>query len=1075
MCKSLEIPTYRKDAFTFCYKFYFSFNISTLILMIIYHIYINPFKDPTIKDCIHNWKLSPIYDIYITDEKTSESIQFGELEKYSDDDLYIKSTDIYKWKNKYLNVKRLDTKIKDLDEKDYNSSNTKPINYLKIDNRPYSDLSNSKTIKIDDNNYLHYTNDNSLSVLVDLKISNKSPFTHCEEEKNICFLYYCSVFENKNEGKREIIDIDSSDNFIKYNNIEIEIKNKNSFGFYKPESFQLYEIDNILEKKNVMNNIITMEALDISFIVINIFLRIIRFICFYFIKRLYKVSICECDCKGEEHHFSFFNIILAIIQVINLAIIIYFYSLFSEIKSTYALTESVEIFDDSDFFNYLKALIYIEFINLFFILISDFKYYFSEYDYLTSYIDCSNILIPCLYKKKEKKYDILYNELIVNKKALNEKLEEFENLDNKIRITPNSIELKEIRYNNLKSKLNSEKEDELSRLNEILKCRDKVIEDLKASINIQKDLKINIEKNLKLDINCIYFDTTIDGGNESSNGYIFFKFLKNSIKGLFFGIKSEDDLINLLSELGKNFKFVLIIKGSEEDKDLIQGYSDYFSDIIVFSVKSPETKELLKINNVSIEDTYLDIIKKLEKIHESKKQIYDINLMKQYKPYKLALYSDYEIYKYKICHRKLLENTILKKDIENIQEEEFYKGLSENEYNEFISFINNLEEIKDGEKIDTPLNDENIFEKTLKDDNSILSNSKSIDIKEKNIIENENDNINEIITTTEPLIPDNYKNIRENEPLLDNDNENDNELIRDNQNSYLNRNNNRENNRIIKINRNHEDDIIKVDNKINNDKNLLGKIEKTRKQKIKDFFIKKGYNYKDSRYLARLYTSDEEKFYKYINNWLLTLNQEIFEKISPITGKIINILYQQISAKSKKLNNDTNMKLYRGFSIKKTDIFLYKACEGDIMCYPSFLSMTTDKTVAKNFIKDDDEITDLKKMCSCLIKLDYNIKEGCKEQGADISSYSNYDEKEILFPPFSFFKIEKVKCDKNKHEGTKKNPFKINLKIINRDFYLDRAIFEKKDFIYDRKNNIWVLKEEIKDDNNDSNLLISNS
>ena len=190
MCKSLEIPTYRKDAFTFCYKFYFSFNISTLILMIIYHIYINPFKDPTIKDCIYNWKLSPIYDIYITDEKTSESIQFGELEKYSDDDLYIKSTDIYKWKNKYLNVKRLDTKIKDLDEKDYNSSNTKPINYLKIDNRPYSDLSNSKTIKIDDNNYLHYTNDNSLSVLVDLKISNKSPFTHCEEEKNICFLYY---------------------------------------------------------------------------------------------------------------------------------------------------------------------------------------------------------------------------------------------------------------------------------------------------------------------------------------------------------------------------------------------------------------------------------------------------------------------------------------------------------------------------------------------------------------------------------------------------------------------------------------------------------------------------------------------------------------------------------------------------------------------------------------------------------------------------------------------------------------------------------------------------------------------
>lgn len=40
----------------------------------------------------------------------------------------------------------------------------------------------------------------------------------------------------------------------------------------------------------------------------------------------------------------------------------------------------------------------------------------------------------------------------------------------------------------------------------------------------QKLFKSLNKEKLKLDINCIYYDRTIDGGDESSSGYEFFKF-----------------------------------------------------------------------------------------------------------------------------------------------------------------------------------------------------------------------------------------------------------------------------------------------------------------------------------------------------------------------------------------------------------------------------------------------------------------------------------------------------------------------------------------------------------------------
>ena len=72
-------------------------------------------------------------------------------------------------------------------------------------------------------------------------------------------------------------------------------------------------------------------------------------------------------------------------------------------------------------------------------------------------------------------------------------------------------------------------------------------------------------------------------------------------------------------------------------------------------------------------------------------------------------------------------------------------------------------------------------------------------------------------------------------------------------------------------------------------KKYLGVIEKRRKENIKNYLQNNGYN--DSRYLLSLYISNNEKFYIYINKWLMSLKYEIYKKMSPIIGKIITLLY----------------------------------------------------------------------------------------------------------------------------------------------------------------------------------------
>ena len=315
------------------------------------------------------------------------------------------------------------------------------------------------------------------------------------------------------------------------------------------------------------------------------------------------------------------NIILIIIHIINLAFLITILCLF-ELSFDNSYTK---------FFTYHKSveniriiliiLIVSELLSIFFTLPSDFVFYYEEWDYLNDEWDSSHVFFLCLLFCLRKKLYKIESEENQKDNDLEINREELLNLEGKIKTIPYNIELKEIRYNNLLNKLNEDEKEEIEKLHQKINEMDEDFNNLQASIQTQKDLKMYNIQSLKLEINCIYFDPSIDGEKDSS-GFQFFKFLKNSIKGIFFAIKSENDLDNLLSEIGKKLKFVLIIKDSDYYNYLNQGFSEYFSSVIIFSIK----------------DQYDSIIEKLKEIEKSDNQIFDNDLMKKYKPYKLILY-----------------------------------------------------------------------------------------------------------------------------------------------------------------------------------------------------------------------------------------------------------------------------------------------------------------------------------------------------------------------------------------------------------------------------------------------------
>ena len=189
--------------------------------------------------------------------------------------------------------------------------------------------------------------------------------------------------------------------------------------------------------------------------------------------------------------------------------------------------------------------------------------------------------------------------------------------------------------------------------------------------------------------------------------------------------------------------------------------------------------------------------------------------------------------------------------------------------------------------------------------------------------------------------------------------------------------------------------------------------------------------------IIKNYTMERCSIYKDFNYLLLRLNKKGINAF----GYFISGLIYSLNKFNKMTGNGekSNRNLYRGMRLDMTELLSYERYEGEILCFPSFMSTSKKYSAAaepEGFGGRDVEVEtrESEGLFSVVLTIKYNFSNGAVPNGSNIESISQFPtESECLLHPFSFFKVKKVKIDlKN---------FECDIDLEN---YSRRSILEEK-------------------------------
>lgn len=206
---------------------------------------------------------------------------------------------------------------------------------------------------------------------------------------------------------------------------------------------------------------------------------------------------------------------------------------------------------------------------------------------------------------------------------------------------------------------------------------------------------------------------------------------------------------------------------------------------------------------------------------------------------------------------------------------------------------------------------------------------------------------------------------------------------------------------------------------------------------------------RDYKKIINEYTN--ETFYLLFNKWLNSVDPLAIRKVAFfIAGMQLSL---NIYGKKENKGIYFNAELYRGTLLNYSKVLNYVKNIGNIITFPSFLSTTFDVNVAKDF----SQFNFPKEARGGLFSANYiiyvNPKNGWIDQGFNICTISNYkEEKEILFQPFCFFRIQKVNVDMNL------NRCYIYMELIGKKEIWEQKMNNKSSIEYNRNENFIELK-----------------
>ena len=214
--------------------------VSFIIVLVL--LGIKEYNDGNFNDFYNNWKEGPITSITLVDDENVNDKNYISLSEYN-------GKNLYKWKGKTFKIERSKTnyfksfpkkKTKEMDKECgidsfgnklfYPFEEECPINYIEFSNNenPYLNNKNIKTLKFNDSNYLHFSNEFvEGKILVDFVVSDHyGPCSNSKYSKNI------NSFFNENQCNDLILDYsyinldkESFNDFKKDNNINENGKN----------------------------------------------------------------------------------------------------------------------------------------------------------------------------------------------------------------------------------------------------------------------------------------------------------------------------------------------------------------------------------------------------------------------------------------------------------------------------------------------------------------------------------------------------------------------------------------------------------------------------------------------------------------------------------------------------------------------------------------------------------------------------------------------------------------------------------------------------------------------------------
>ena len=229
-----------------------------------------------------------------------------------------------------------------------------------------------------------------------------------------------------------------------------------------------------------------------------------------------------------------------------------------------------------------------------------------------------------------------------------------------------------------------------------------------------------------------------------------------------------------------------------------------------------------------------------------------------------------------------------------------------------------------------------------------------------------------------------------------------------------------------------------------------------------------------SKYYTRIYTEQNSYFYG-------DLNKDLRENKRNNYLSFIKVLYEGIKLQSLPISSDKI--LYRGSLLSKMEIekiksYLNKKKEGlpgAIVFSKAFLSFTKEKNIAYYFLNANKNTNvELFSKVLFILEKDENIDYSLSTH-ADIEELSYYNEKEILFFPFSSFEIKEINEIKGKYEKI----YEIKLLYIGKytKEFSKSEVFDKEKYIPNTEFkkqivNFGLIRPEIINENSSTRKII---